>query len=109
MAQKTTTSTAEQVAQKAKPNWKPVPANTGQDGNDILPSAADAQTPELEALHRKYFGASTEALTSAVRAVKSKPVKKSKMVVMEPKNAVDARQGRKTVLVEDGKVIGEQG
>lgn len=36
-------------------------------------------------------------------------MKKSKMVVMEPKNAVDARQGRKTVLVEDGKVIGEQG
>ena len=109
MAKKTTTSTAEQVAQKAKPNWQPVPAGEGQDNNEITPSAADAQTPELEALHRKYFGASAEAMTSAVPAVDSKPVKSSKMVVMEPKNAADSRQGRKTVLVENGKVIGEQG
>ena len=109
MAKKPSKSmSAEQVAQKAKPNWKPVPAEAADPASDRYRKAEpDAQTPELDALYRKYFGAQAE---DARRARKAAPPKQSKLVMMEPKNASDARRvGRKVVLVEDGEVIGEQG
>src|SRR5262249_40358160 len=110
VAKKITESTsAQQIAQKAKPNWRPVPRESAESLTDAyLTAKPDAQTPELDALMRKYFGDTAENYRA--EAKKPAPPQKSELVVMEPKNASDARPvGRKRVLVEDGKVVGEQG
>jgi hypothetical protein len=109
MAKKTARSlSAEQVAQKAKPNWKAVAAAPAADNpyRSLRPARPDAATPELDVLYRKYFGADQVQTTKAKKTTRPK---QSKMVVMEPKNAADTSPGRKTVLVEDGKIVGEQG
>ncbi len=89
---------AEQIAERAKPKWKAVSYRTAADA----PTApADAAVPDLDALHKKYFG------RSAAKTAKSS--RKAQMVVMEPKTPADTRVGRKTVVVEGTKVTGEQG
>ncbi|HET8546903.1 MAG TPA: hypothetical protein VFL57_02825 [Bryobacteraceae bacterium] len=96
-------ATAEQVAEAAKPNWRAVPREVMR-AYDAPPAAApDATAPELDALHKKYFG---DAPARAARRTARGDVQ---MVVMEPKTAADTRVGRKTALVSEGKVIGEQG
>lgn len=106
MAKKTSKSlNPEQVAQKAKPNWKPVP-KAPEAAEDRGYAQTDSVTPELDALYRKYFGADA---TGARAVGKPTSAKRSKMVVMEAKNPADHRLGTKVVLVEGNKVVGEQG
>ena len=100
--------TPAQIAEKANPNWRavaPPPAEADVGASLIEP---DATSPELGRLMDKFFGASEGAQRSASLAPDA-PAKSSELVVMEPKVSSDVRPGRKVVLVEDGKVVGEQG
>ena len=106
MIKKTAKLNAMEVAEKAKPNWRAVAASpTGGDAADLSAAKADATAPEVDFLLEKYFGAAKANSASGNKAA----LKDSKMVVMEPKNAVDSRPGRKVMLVENGEVTGEQG
>lgn len=96
--QKIASPAAIAAAEKAKPNWKVVPH---------APAAAqaikvDAHTPELPNL-RKYFGGN--APHSAVPDAAAS----SELVTMEPVNEAATRVGRKVVVVQNGKIVGEQG
>lgn len=99
------------MAQKAKPNWKAVATAPVEDNpySSMRLEKPDATMPELDVLYRKYFGADRMAAHSARKAAQPKQAKRSKMVVMEPKKAADRSLGRKTVRVENGQVVGEQG
>jgi hypothetical protein len=98
--------TAEQAAEKAKPNWRAVaPVVT----DAARRAEADEAAPELEQLRRKYPGEKAVGGVKAARAQKGKPAE-LKMVIMEPKTPSDTRAGRKAVLVDKaGKIVGEQG
>ncbi|MGO9770520.1 MAG: hypothetical protein ACLPSW_13385 [Roseiarcus sp.] len=100
--------TATQVAEKAKPNWRAVTRPAADADAGSSPIRPDATSPELDSLMTKYFGASKPRPRAAARTLES-PAKESELVVMEPKVAADVRPGRKVLLVEDGKVVGEQG
>jgi len=97
-------SAAERVASQAKPGWKVVPeATRPYTGQDAVSLGADASVPELGRLKQKYFGASdvangTQPLTSDTYIVQ-----------MEPTTGVDARVGRKAVVVSGNRVIVTQG
>lgn len=98
--------TAEQAAEKAKPNWRAVaPFVT----DAARRAEADEAAPEVDHLRRKYLGETAVAGVKVARARKGK-ANELKMVVMEPKTPSDARVGRKAVLVDHrGKIVGEQG
>jgi hypothetical protein len=92
-------SRARQIAEKAKPNMRVVQVIPQQEEAQAAP---DAIAPEVEAARRKYgFKAATSA----------KPAKDLHMVVMEPKQTTDARvaPNKLTLIVDDDKVVGEQG
>ena len=103
--------TAEQAAEKARPNWKAVaPVRSDAPGR----AEADETAPELDQLRRKYLGETADVGAKATRTRKANERElnkgKLKMVVMEPKTPSDTRVRRKTVLVdESGKIVGEQG
>lgn len=98
--------TAEQAAEKARPNWKAVaPVVT----DAARRAEADETAPELEELRSKYLVEPAVVGPKATRIQKGKPGN-IKMVVMEPKTPSDTRAGRKAVLVDkDGHIVGEQG
>lgn len=96
------TMTPEQVAQKAKPNFKAVTYTASDARPGVKP---DAAVPGLDALHQKYFGKAPSRAASEAKAGASEV----QMVVMEPKTSTDAPFGRKRMLVDKGKLIGEQG
>ena len=87
------------VAERARPNWKVVPA--AQPITERV--QADASTPELNVALSKYFGA------NAIRAAVPPVAAESDLVVMEPVNNAATRLGRKVVLVQNGEITGEQG
>lgn len=95
----------ERAAEKAKPNWRAIPRVVSESERK---SEADVSSPELATLRRKYLGEVAAADSSAGKA---KQQKKSdlQMVVLEEKNASDTRVGRKVVLVQKNKIVGEQG
>jgi len=102
------TRDARAVAQKANPNWKPLSPSIQADA-DTAAAKAEVSTPELSALHAKYFG-DANSLKSDAQDSKGSAVNQSELVDLEPKNATDFRTAiRKTSLVENGKVIGETG
>jgi hypothetical protein len=94
------TSRARQVAEKAKPHMRVVEQPI-QDA-ETLGVAPDATVPDDELVQRKY---------GVIRPDSAVPVNELHMVVMEPKNAVDARTGhlRRTLIVDDNQVVGEEG
>jgi hypothetical protein len=98
--------TAEQAAEKAKPNWRAV-APVRSDA--ATRTAADKTAPELERLRHKYPGtAGAPGVTAAPPT--DRRARDLKMVVMEEKKPVDTHVGRKSVLVDkDGTIVGEQG
>lgn len=107
MVKKTSKLSAREVAEKAKPNWRVVPAPPAGTDAAEPPAKADATTPEVDFLLDKYFG---RAKADSISKKKAPPApKESHMVVMEPRTGVDARPGRKVMLVENGEVTGEQG
>ncbi len=98
----------EKVAERGKPNWKAI----GRVAVDrVAGSPPDASSPELAHLRRKYLGAlaSSDSPTSASPATRIRKGNDVAMIVMEPKQAADTRPGRKVVIVDQGKIIGEQG
>jgi hypothetical protein len=94
--------TPEQAAEKAKPKWRVVKAAaTVREGG----AKADGASPELKQLQKKYLGDTTTA--ASIQTDKKKG--DLDIVLMEEKNPVDVRVGRKSVIVDGNKVIGEQG
>jgi hypothetical protein len=92
--------TPEQVAEQYRKTWKAVTIPP----SDMSPGdAPDAVSPELNTLKKRY------KMTVKQPVQKTKKPDKMKMVIMEPKETADTRITRKTVLVKDGKVVGEQG
>ncbi len=86
---------ARQVAEKAKPHMRVVEVAPLSDEQKAVP---DAVVPDLT------------AKVGAKAAPLQKPVKELHMVVMEPKKATDARAPKKlTLVVDEDKVVGEQG
>jgi hypothetical protein len=88
------TSRVRQIAEKARPNMQVVDVVPA---SDELQAAPDAIVPEIE----RGFKA----------AITKNPAKELHMVVMEPKKGTDERvPNRKlTLIVDDEKVVGEQG
>ncbi len=98
--------TAEQAAEKAKPNWRAVAPVVSDAARR---AESDEAAPELEDLKRKYLGEAAVAEVKAARAVRGKPAD-LKIVLMEPKTASDTRVERKALVVDkDGTPIGGQG
>ncbi len=92
--------TPEEIAEESKKGWKAVTVPPA----DMSPGdAPDAVVPELEALKKRYG--------MAVRGKKKEVKKPSEMhmVILQPPGGTDTRAGRKVVLVEGGKKVGEQG
>ena len=61
---------------------------------------------DLDALRLKFFGVARDAAAEQDGSQVQTPVTQSEFVVMEPKYPADARSGRLTDLVENGKVVG---
>ena len=99
--QKTRSLKPEQVAEKAKKHWKAVPP-LAADSSRRVP--AEAASPELDVLKQKYFGNASSKSTGTKASKRTNTT----IVLMEPKTP-DDRVGRKAVLVDKGKVVGEQG
>jgi hypothetical protein len=110
--------TAEQAAEKARPNWKAVAPIVTDAARRV---EADETAPELGRLKSKYLGETavagpkaveaSKAVTGlkAVRPKKAKP-DELKIVVMEPRTPSDTHVERKAVLVnKKGNIVGEQG
>ncbi|MGO9577892.1 MAG: hypothetical protein ACLP2P_00620 [Desulfobaccales bacterium] len=93
--------TPEKIAEREKKNWKAVTVIATDAVPGVMP---DAVTPELGKLKERYGGAAQNEKTGAANNTSE-----STMVVMEPRDAADTRVGRKTVLIKDGKIHGEQG
>jgi hypothetical protein len=94
-----TDATFQRIAMKGKPNMQiaePIPET------DEPLSPADATVPEQQ---------SPGEQRSIREATAAKPPKKLHMVVMETKTPTDARTGRRrrTVIVDDEKIVGEEG
>lgn len=90
---------AQLIAEKSKPNMKVVEVAALSNDSSFLGS--DQSGPELEVVKKKY-GLKNN----------SKPGgKELHMVVMEPKvdSADEKARQRKVVIVDDEKVVGEQG
>ena len=86
---------ARQIAEKAKPNMRVVEVMPVAD--DRIPTA-DATVPDLDLARKKYSAKST---------VTPEPSEDLHMVTMEPKIASDAGPRRRTLIVDDEKVVGE--
>ena len=86
---------ARRIAERAKPHMRVVEVTPIAD--QLIPTA-DATVPDLEVAHRKYLvkAAATPGTTKDLH-----------MVTMEPKEASDAGPRRRTVIVDDEKVVGE--
>ena len=101
MAKKSKRSlTPEEVAEKSKKGWKAITVPQA----DVSPGdAPDAVAPELGVLKKRYGMANRDIKK------KAKKLSDMQMVIVQPPAATDTRAGRKVVLVEDGKNVGEQG
>jgi hypothetical protein len=90
---------ARRIAEKAKPNMQFAEAVPDSDAAGAAP---DATTPEVEQVSRKY------GFTAP------KPAKQGKtlhMIPMKPKKVTDSRVGeqKRVIIVDNEKVVGEQG
>ena len=104
MATKKTTQSAEEVVRKEFPQFDIV--HTPKPDARFLP--ADAKTPGVKQLHRKYNSDSAvEAVVENAEPASSEDA--TQAVVIEPKIKHDGHTKRLTVLVKQGKVRAVQG
>ncbi len=88
---------ARQIAEKAKPNMRVVEVAPLADEFLATP---DATVPDMEHVQKKY-GVRTNSDAGSSELLH--------MVTMEPKQASDAGPRRRTLIVDDKKVVGESG
>jgi hypothetical protein len=101
--------TVEQVVREAMPNKRIVTPSPRADGPRLAP---DASTPDLGALHRKYFPSQVpDSVPIAPQATSSRVAGSTGIVLVAPAQATaDAEQAQaKAVVVEDGKIVSKQG
>jgi hypothetical protein len=98
-----------QVAKRAMPKWVVVDNRAV----DVRPSSADAATPPVEELQRKYRKNSKAktARSNPASASRRQPVDDDRggLVMMRPTGAQDPRGKTLSVFVDKGKVKGVQG
>ena len=105
----TKTQRIDDVIQKEMPGFRVAKtAKPAADAAKVL--AADAVTPNLETLRKKYK-MSAPAKKAAARGDAAPRGGKAQMVVIEPKSAgsADSPSKRMTVIVKDGKIRARQG
>jgi hypothetical protein len=107
MEKKNAKLTAEQVAEKERPNWRAVTMPSTNTDAGLMTAKPDARSPELDVLMSKFFGKPRTA--AAPERNQDAASEDTTLVVMEPKVAVDLRVGRKASVVKGDRVIAEQG
>jgi len=95
--------TPEQAAERAKPKWRAVKSSGSASEGGGADTAAMC-SPELKDLQKKYLGDSKSA-----DSLPKDTGADLDIVQMEEKNPSDARVGRKAVIMDGNKIIGEQG
>ena len=95
--------TPTQIVERAKPGWKVVDVPVADAARRV---AAEACSPEMDELRRKYLGASAPKTRAAVRNSRNSELK---LMQVEPRTPTDTRVGRKVVVVDKQKIVGEQG
>lgn len=95
------------VAKRAFPKWEVVQRSA----SDVRSVQADATTPDIAQLQKKYAKATGKGKPAGADAAKKPlpPDSRSGLVTMRPKTAQDSRAKPIAVFVDQGKVKGIQG
>jgi len=108
----------QRIVEEKMPGWT-LAEQAGLAAADVAPDAADADTPSLAALRRKYLGSAAAAPDDAERprlAADDDPPGEpadTAIVIVErkdpPRDPYDRGAGPKAVVIADGEIIGRQG
>jgi hypothetical protein len=93
------------VAKRAFPKWDVV----SRSASDVRSVHADATTPDIAQLQKKYAKATGKAARADVAKKPLPPDSRSGLVTMRPKTGEDSRGKSIAVYVDQGKVKGIQG
>ena len=99
-----------QIAEEAMPGWKAVEELPGVDA--LVEHHIDQAGVDLDRLKRKYFGEAAGGRDSSVGAAARRgpsDAEQSDLVIMERVDGRDDSGGRKTVVVQGDKIVGQQG
>lgn len=106
----------ERIIKRDLPGYKIVensPVDSADEAFDYVQPEAEADTPDIRALRRKYFGIADELANGPTSgAADSVGLTDDEIVTVEPENKSDVldRGGRaKSVVISNGEVTGSQG
>jgi hypothetical protein len=109
---KLTPEEKEEIVKRYLPGYKLVPQSEESRSPDSTPAErADAGTPDLDVLKRKYFGAGAEIADSA-EADSAASDDDDEIVQVEPeqrRDALDRGSRAKSIVISGDKIKGSQG